>query len=346
MSVDMPLFLRALHGLPVLRPPVWMMRQAGRYLPEYRALRERYSFFERCENPELVCEITLQPLRVLDVDAAILFSDILVVPKAMGMQVELVENKGPYLPQPIRTTSDLNRLHISDPYSELDYVLRSIGYVKEALPKSVPLLGFAGAPWTILCYMVQGSGSKGFEIAKQWVLQEPKLAHNLLEMITESTIAYLLAQADRGVDAVQIFDSWAGLWDKDNFENLILPYTKRIVQALINNKIPCILFSRGTWYSLKSLQETGANAISLDWQTPASYARHITENKVTLQGNLDPSCLLLPVDLLRKTVLKMCQDFGIQKYIANLGHGILPNVPIENAKIFVDTIKNYQSSNL
>lgn len=339
---EQPLFLRALQGLSVPRPPVWMMRQAGRYLPEYRALRERYSFFERCENPELVCEITLQPVRALGVDAAILFSDILVLPKAMGMQVELVENQGPYLPNPIRKSTDLKRLQVANPFEKLAYVLRGIKYTKQALPASIPLLGFAGAPWTILCYMVQGRGSKGFEEAKQWVLQEPELARTLLEMITESTIAYLLAQVKSGVDAVQIFDSWAGVWDKGNFENLILPYTKRIVQALTEQKVPSILFARGAWYSLEALQKTGATALGIDWQTPAIYARSITHNNITLQGNFDPSCLFLPDDLLRKAVLKMCQDFGVQHYIANLGHGILPNTSVAKAKIFVDTIKEYK----
>lgn len=337
---EKPIFLQALQGQKTARPPVWLMRQAGRYLPEYRALRERYSFFERCENPELACEITLQPVRRLGVDAAILFSDILVVPKAMGMQVELVENQGPILPNPIRNKTDLERVHIVDARGELSYVLQGIRYVKSELPSSVSLLGFAGAPWTILCYMVQGRGSRGFELAKQWCFQEPKLARSLLEMITDSTIDYLLAQIEAGADAVQLFDSWAGVWDKENFETLILPYTKRIIEAVVA-KAPCIIFARGACFSLETLQKTGATALGLDWQTPAKFARKITQNKVVLQGNLDPSCLFLPPQDLQNLVRKMCADFGAQNYIANLGHGILPNTPVEQAQIFVNTIKEY-----
>lgn len=336
---ETPIFLRALQGQAVSRAPVWMMRQAGRYLPEYRALRERYSFFERCENPELVCEITLQPVRTLGVDAAILFSDILVLPRAMGMQVELVENRGPILPNPIRNARDFARLHLAEPQTELDYVLQGIRYTKAALPSSVPLLGFAGAPWTILCYMVQGQGSRGFEFAKQWLFTETQLAHRLLEMITESTIAYLRAQVAAGVDALQIFDSWAGVLDKASFETLVLPYTRRIVEA-VKDEVPCIVFARGAWYSLAALQETGAAGLGLDWQTPAGYAREITHN-VILQGNLDPSCLFLSEAGIRAATRRMCRDFGTQNYIANLGHGILPNTPVERAQIFVDSVKEY-----
>src|SRR5436190_22470640 len=226
------LLLRVLRGEKVERPPVWMMRQAGRYLPEYMALREKYSFFERCQNPELAVEITIQPVNAIGVDAAILFSDILVIPQAMGLEVELVESKGPILPYPIKTSHDLRRVRVPDVNETLQYVFEAIQLTKKELNDRVPLIGFAGAPWTILCYMVQGKGSKTFDEAKELCYTQPAMAHRLLQMITDTTIAYLKEQVKAGVDVIQVFDSWGGLLGADDFENISLKYTRQIVNAL------------------------------------------------------------------------------------------------------------------
>src|SRR6476660_3811575 len=223
------ILLRVLGGEKVERPPVWMMRQAGRYLPEYMVLREKYSFFERCQNPELACEITMQPVDIVGVDAAILFSDILVVPEAMGLEVELVESKGPILPEPIKTNSDFERITVPDVNETLQYVFDAIKLTKKELNDRVPLIGFAGAPWTILCYMVQGKGSKTFDEAKAFCYSQPAMAHKLLQMITDTTIAYLKGQVAAGVDTIQIFDSWGGLLSPGDFEHISLQYIRQIV---------------------------------------------------------------------------------------------------------------------
>src|SRR3954471_22628213 len=234
------LLLRTLKGEQVERPPVWMMRQAGRYLPEYMALREKYGFFERCQTPELACEITIQPVDIIGVDAAILFSDILVVPQAMGLEVQLIENKGPLLPDPIQTATDLQRIQVPDVNETLGYVFDAIKLTKKELNNRVPLIGFAGAPWTILCYMVQGKGSKTFDEAKAFCYTQPALTHQLLQMITDTTIAYLKGQVEAGVDVIQIFDSWGGLLSPDDFENISLKYTRQIVEALKDDVLTII----------------------------------------------------------------------------------------------------------
>src|SRR5579863_1335787 len=226
------LLLRTLGGKLTERTPVWMMRQAGRYLPQYSKLREKYSFFERVQNPELACEITIQPVDIIGVDAAILFSDILVVPQAMGLEVQLIESKGPFLPQPIKTHNDLKRICVPDVEEQLIFVFDAIKLIKRELGHRVPLIGFAGAPWTILCYMVQGQGSKTFDEAKAFCYTQPELAHHLLQMITDTTIAYLKEQVKAGVNTVQVFDSWGGLLSKNDFENISLRYIKQIVEAL------------------------------------------------------------------------------------------------------------------
>lgn len=332
------LILKTLRGEPVSRPAVWMMRQAGRYLPQYQKLRAKYSFLERVQTPELACEITLQPVEVIGVDAAILFSDILVVPLAMGLEVKLIPDLGPLLPNPIKSEQDLKRIAVPDVADSLHYVFDAIKLIKQELNGLVPLIGFAGAPWTLLCYMVQGKGSKTFAEAKAFCFQQPKIAHNLLQRITDTTIAYLKAQIKAGADIVQIFDSWAGLLSKADFEAIALPYLRQIVAA-VKDEAPVIIFAKGAWYSLEEMAETGAHGLGIDWCLTAQQARHFAGNKVVLQGNLDPSKLLLPIPQLKKEVHKMLQDFGKEKYIANLGHGILPNVPVSHAKAFVDFVK-------
>ena len=317
------------------------MRQAGRYLPEYMVLREKYGFFERCQTPELACEITIQPVNIIGVDAAILFSDILVVPQAMGLEVQLVESKGPYLPDPIKTQKDLTRVRVPDVQETLGYVFDAIKLIKRELNNRVPLIGFAGAPWTILCYMVQGKGSKTFDEAKAFCYTQPELAHTLLQMITDTTIAYLQAQVKAGADTVQIFDSWGGLLGPADFENLSLQYIRQIVTAL-KDMAPTIIFAKGAWHSLASMAATGAQGLGIDWCISPQMARQFAGNQVTLQGNFDPAKLLSPIPVIQKEVKQMLDAFGSGRHIANLGHGILPNVPVDHARAFVDSVKNYK----
>jgi uroporphyrinogen decarboxylase len=334
------LLLRTLRGQQVERPPVWMMRQAGRYLPEYRVLREKYGFFERCQTPELACEITIQPVDIVGVDAAILFSDILVVPQAMGMEVQLIESKGPVLPEPIKEANDLLRITVPDVSDRLHYVFDAISLIKQELNDKVPLIGFAGAPWTLLCYMVQGRGSKTFDEAKAFCYTKPELAHQLLQMITDTTIAYLKGQAKAGVDVLQIFDSWGGLLSRSDFENISLKYIRQIVTAL-QGQVPVILFAKGAWHSLDSMAATGAEALGIDGCCPPEVARKMAGGKIVLQGNFDPAKLLAPIPTIKQEVKSMLNQFGGQRHIANLGHGILPNVPVDHARAFVDTVKEW-----
>lgn len=335
------LLLRTLRGEATERTPVWMMRQAGRYLPDYMKLKEKYSFFERVQTPELATEITLQPVEQVGVDAAIIFSDILVVPQAMGLEVQLIENKGPLLPQPIQTVQDLNRLHIPDVEESLGYVFDALRLTKQELNGRVPLIGFAGAPWTLLCYMVQGKGSKTFDEAKTFCYTQPQLAHRLLQMITDTTIAYLKAQVRAGVDVVQVFDSWGGLLSPADFENLSLQYIRQIIAAL-KEEVLTIIFAKGAWHSLESMAATGANGLGIDWCITPQLARQFAGNAVILQGNFDPAKLLSPIPVIEKEVRDMLTAFGPGRHIANLGHGILPNVPVDHAKAFVETVKNFR----
>jgi uroporphyrinogen decarboxylase len=335
------LLLRTLLGESTERTPVWMMRQAGRYLPEYRKLREKYSFFERLETPELASEITIQPVDLVGVDAAILFSDILVVPRAMGMEVQLVESKGPFLPDPIKTQDDVKRVCVPDIHESLHFVFDAIRMIKAELDGRVPLIGFAGAPWTILCYMVQGQGSKTFDEAKAFCYCQPQAAHRLLQMITDTTIAYLKEQVKSGVDVIQLFDSWGGLLSKNDFDNISLKYIKQIVEAL-KSQTQVIIFAKGAWFGLEEMAATGAAALGIDWCIEPGAARTLAGKEVVLQGNFDPAKLLSPIPLIKKEVTQMLQDFGKGKHIANLGHGILPNVPVDHAKAFVEAIKTFE----
>jgi len=332
------LLLRTLRGESTERTPVWMMRQAGRYLPEYIKLREKYSFFERVQTPELACEITIQPINIIGVDAAILFSDILVVPQAMGLEVQLIESKGPFLSEPIKTQNDLKRICVPDVHEKLHYVFDAIKLIKQELNDRVPLIGFAGAPWTILCYMVQGKGSKTFDEAKAFCYMQPELAHQLLQMITNTTIAYLKAQVKAGADVIQIFDSWGGLLSKNDFENISLKYIKQIVAAL-KNETQIIIFAKGAWQSLESMAATGAHGLGIDWCIEPEIARKFAGSKIILQGNFDPAKLLSSIPVVKKEVKQMLQSFGKEKHIANLGHGILPNVPVDHAKAFVEAVQ-------
>ncbi len=340
MQLKNDLILKTLRGEATERTPVWMMRQAGRYLPEYIKLREKYSFFERCQNPELACEITLQPVDIVGVDAAILFSDILVVPQAMGIEVQLIEKRGPLLPQPIKTQTDLQRIQVPDVHDTLHYVFDAIQLIKQELNGRVPLIGFAGGPFTLLCYMVQGKGSKTFDEAKAFCFQQPQAAHQLLQMITDTTIAYLKGQIAAGADLVQIFDSWGGLLSKEDFETFSLRYIRKIINA-VKDQAPTIIFAKGAWGSLGEMAATGAQGLGIDWCIEPPIARQIAGNGVTLQGNFDPAKLLAPIPEIEKSVRKMMNAFGKSRHVANLGHGILPNVPVDHAKAFVNAVKNF-----
>ncbi len=337
------LLLKALRGEELQRPPVWMMRQAGRYLPEFIALRDKHDFFTRCQTPELATEITLQPLRRFPLDAAILFSDILVVPQAMGMNFEMKPGIGPWLENPIKNTSDVESVIVPDVEETLGYVFKAIKLTKNELDNDVPLIGFAGSPWTILCYAVEGKGSKTFDVAKGFCFQEPKAAHELLQKITDTTIAYLLKKVESGCDVIQIFDSWGGLLSPKDYDEFSWPYIEQIVNVL-SEKVPVTVFAKGCWFALEKMSKSKASALGVDWTVSPKIARELTQNKVTLQGNFDPARLLSPPETIQKMVKEMIGEFGTTRYIANLGHGILPNVPVENAQAFIEAVVNYQKT--
>jgi uroporphyrinogen decarboxylase len=336
------LLLKALRKEKVERPPVWMMRQAGRYLPDYIKLRDKYDFFTRVQTPELATQITLQPVDQVGVDAAIIFSDILVIPKAMGLEVLMEEGKGPSLPKTIKSQQDIDQLNTSNAEHHLKYVLDALSLTRKELNGRVPLIGFAGAPWTILCYMIEGKGSKTWDKAKQFAYTQPQLAHSLLQKITSITIDYLKAQVRAGADTVQVFDSWAGSLSPEDFQIFAQPYLTQIADAL-KDLAPVILFPKGSWYALKDLSKSTASGIGIDWSITPSLARELTNNNITLQGNFDPARLLAPIPQIKRWVKEMIDGFGVQNYIANLGHGITPNVPVDHAKAFVEAVKEYKS---
>ena len=337
------LFLRILQGEKTERPAVWMMRQAGRYLPEFRALRDKYDFFTRCRTPELVADITTQPVNIVGVDAAILFSDILVVPQAMGIDIEMKEQVGPYLPHPIRTKADIDRVQIPDVSETLGYVMEGIRLTKERLAGEVPLIGFAGAPWTIFCYAVEGKGSKNFDTAKSFAFSYPEWTAELLQKITDTTIAYLREKVKAGVDALQLFDSWGGVLSAEDYQKYSWPYTRQIVEAL-SQEVPVIVFAKGCWYALEEMSQSKAAALGVDWTCSPEMARKLTGGKKVLQGNLDPAWLLAPISQIKEKTQQMIRAFGKEHYIANLGHGILPEVPVEHARAFVEAVKNFKES--
>lgn len=331
------LLLQALAGKETPRPPVWVMRQAGRILPEYRAVRAGLSGFkELVETPELACEVTLQPVDLLGVDAAILFSDILVVPEAMGLPYELIEKVGPRFPDTIGSARDLGRLHAVEPEEHLGYVLEAMRLTRRALDGRVPLIGFAGAPWTIFCYMVEGGGSKEWSRARRMLRSEPGLAEDLLDRITEATIAYLNAQIEAGAQALQLFDSWAGALDASLFERYSLPRLQRICEAVTG--APLIVFAKGAGWQLDRLATLPCAALGVDWHTPIAEARRRAPHHV-LQGNLDPSVLYGSEADVRTATQRMLSDFGRGGHVANLGHGVYPDIDPDRVRAFIDEVK-------
>ncbi|NAW50656.1 uroporphyrinogen decarboxylase [Elizabethkingia argentiflava] len=336
------LYLRALKGETVERPPVWMMRQAGRYLPEFIALRNKYDFFTRCQTPELAAEITMQPIRRFPLDAAILFSDILVIPQAMGIDFKMKEGIGPWLDEPIRTPEAVEKIQVPEVNDKLNYVFEAITLTLEQLNHEIPLIGFAGSPWTILCYCVEGKGSKSFDMAKSFCFQHPSAAHLLLQKITDTTIAYLKRKVEKGVSAVQIFDSWGGMLSPADYSVFSWQYIQQIVEAL-RPITEVIVFAKGCWYALEEMSHSKASALGVDWTVTPEIARKLTGNKITLQGNFDPARLHSSPKIIRNMVDDMIRRFGKDRYIANLGHGILPNIPLENAEAFIKAVVEWKA---
>lgn len=331
------LILKAARGDNTPRPPVWLMRQAGRILPQYRKLREKVAGFkEIVETPELACEVTLQPVDELGVDAAIIFSDILVIPQAMGLPYQMIEEQGPSFEKIIQTEKDVQALSIADPDKSLDFVIEAIKLTKSALNGRVPLIGFAGAPWTIMAYMTEGSGSKTFTKAKSMLYGNPELANQLLEKITESTIQYLKAQIKAGADIVQLFDTWAGILAPDYYETYGLHYIDKICKAI--SEVPVIVFAKGAAASI-TLSKLDCAVIGLDWTMDIAESRELMGEEKTLQGNLDPGILMTDKATIKKETTRMLEAFGRQRYIANLGHGVYPDTPLDKVKYFIEIVK-------
>ena len=333
-------FLKAARGESTARTPVWIMRQAGRYLPEYRALRSEEAFFDVCRTPELAAEVTLQPIERFPLDAAIIFSDILVVPQAMGMSVRIVAGEGPTFDRPMKVPEDLERLVNPDVHRDLGYVFDALSLSRARLGGRVPLIGFCGAPWTLMAYMVEGSGSKTFARARSWLYRFPSASRDLLERLTTILIEYLVGQIDAGAQAVQVFDSWAGLLGPVEYESFILPHLRRIGRevAAMRPEAPRIIFARGAHYALDALAGAGYDVIGLDWTMSPSAARRIVQGRTTLQGNLDPAVLYADPEVIRREVRRMLVEFGPTGHIANLGHGMHPDHDPVHAGVFVDAV--------
>jgi len=339
------LFLRACLRQPTERTPVWMMRQAGRYLPEYRATRARAGgFLNLCKTPELACEVTMQPIDLIGVDAAILFSDILVVPEAMGMELVFTTGEGPKFPQPIRTAADVAQLPVPDPMVELKYVMDAIRLIRTTLAGRVPLIGFTGSPWTLATYAIEGGGSKNFSIIKKMLFDSPKVLHQLLDKLADSVAAYLNAQIESGVQAVQIFDTWGGVLSTRDYREFSLNYMQKIIDQLTRShdgrKVPVIVYTKGGMGWLEQIAATGCDVVGLDWTIDIDQARAQIGNQVALQGNMDPSMLYANPDRIRNEVRDILTRFGNGNgHVFNLGHGITPDVPVEHARAFIQAVK-------
>jgi uroporphyrinogen decarboxylase len=340
MQLQNDIFLKACRREPVERTPVWIMRQAGRYLPEYRAVREKVDFLTLCKTPELAAEVTIQPVDLIGVDAAIIFSDILVIPEAMGMELEMHEGKGPIFNHPVRTEDDAKNLNKIDPSRDLKYVMDAVSLTKKELNGRVPLIGFSGSPWTLLTYMVEGKGSKSFSNVKKLIYDNPSLAHSVLTKLAETVADYLSAKIEAGADAVQIFDTWGGILSQNDFEEFSLQYVEMIISKIKRNTEPVIFFPKGVHYKLKKLAKCGADVIGLDWTMDIGKVRKRIGEKVALQGNLDPTVLYASEDKIKMETARILDSFGQGSgHIFNLGHGILPDIEPAKAKFLVNTVK-------
>ena len=342
MSLKNDLYLRAHRGEKLERFPVWLMRQAGRILPEYRAVRSKMGGFkELVETPEFAAEVTIQPVDILEVDAAIIFSDILVVPEAMGLPYQMIEQKGPWFENTIRTEEQFALLDKKiDVYDRLSYVFEALKLTKKELNGRVPLIGFAGAPWTILCYMVEGRGSKTFSESRKLLYTKPDLAHELLNRISDVTIDYLKGQLGAGADALQIFDSWAGILGREQYATFGIAYINKIVKAF--EGVPITVFCKGAVASLDDISKLTCTALGLDWNMDVHFARNLVGETMTLQGNLDPCVLYGSNELIEKETINMLKSFKSQRHIVNLGHGVYPDIDPEKVKVFIKTVKNYE----
>ena len=343
-------FLRALLKQPVDRTPVWMMRQAGRYLPEYRATRKQAgSFLDLCKNPELACEVTMQPLRRYDFDAAILFSDILTIPDAFGQGLYFEEGEGPRFRKVIRTPADVESLPEVSMTRELSYVYAAVARIREELAGKVPLIGFSGSPWTLATYMIEGGGSKDFRIAKQFLYNHPEAMHLLLGRLADAVTEYLSAQIEAGAQAVQIFDTWGGILTPPAYREYSLHYMQRIVEGLqkegVPDSVPVILFTKNGGQWLEAIADAGCHAVGLDWTTDIQGARARVGDKVALQGNMDPSILYAQPEVIRAEVQRILRDYGPGPgHVFNLGHGITPGVDPEHVAVFVQAVHEFSTA--
>jgi uroporphyrinogen decarboxylase len=337
------LLLRTARGESTDRTPVWMMRQAGRYLPEYRAVREEHAFFDVVETPELAAEVTIQPVDRFPLDAAILFSDIMVVPEALGLTVKMVSGQGPTFPDPLTTPDEMERLVEPDVDDALGHVFDALTVTRNQLEGRVPLIGFAGAPWTLMAYMVEGGGSKSYRHARAWLYEHPEASKALLQRITDVVVEYLVKQVDAGAQMLQVFDSWAGLHGPETFRTFCLPYLEEIATRFKQEHpdVPLVVFAKGVHYGLDALADTDYDVISLDWTMDPKSARRTVGDRAVLQGNLDPCALYAAPDALRREVQHMLAGFGPHQHIANLGHGMLPDHDPEHAGVFVDAVHEH-----
>ena len=333
------LLIRAAKGERTERTPVWMMRQAGRYLPEYRAIRKDIDFLTLCKTVELAVEVSLQPYRILGVDAVIMFSDILIPVEAMGQEVQLTEKKGPELPDPIRTREQVDKLIVPDPTEKTGFVIEIIKTLRRELDGAVPLIGFAGAPWTLAAYMIEGGGSKNYAEVKRMMFAEPKTLHALLDKIADTVILYLNAQIEAGAQVVQLFDSWAGELSPRDYETFALPYEQKIFEAINRAAAPAIMYINGSGIFLEQMARCGADVLSLDWRVNLQDARARVGDGFTLQGNLDPCVLLSTPEIITEKAQALLKEGGGHRHILNLGHGILPMTPVENAQAFINAAK-------
>jgi len=347
-------FLRALRREPVDRTPVWLMRQAGRYLPEYRATRkEAGSFLGMAKNPEVACEVTLQPLRRFDLDAAILFSDILTIPDAMGLGLYFVEGEGPKFERTVRSAADAAKLGVPDMETELRYVMDAVRVIRRELDGQVPLIGFSGSPWTLACYMVEGGGSKDFARIKAMALNEPAVLHQLLSVNTDAVIAYLAAQRAAGAQALQVFDTWGGVLSPAMYREFSLPYLQRIARELDRGegaeRTPLILFGKGTAAYLEDLAASSADGVGVDWLVELGEAARRTGGKVALQGNLDPATLYGSPDAIRNEVRRALDSYrdgnggSREGHVFNLGHGMSPDMNPDHVAVLVDEVHAYSA---
>ena len=338
--------LRALANQPLDRPPLWMMRQAGRYLPEYLKTRTQAgSFMNLCQTPELACEVTLQPIQRFGFDAAILFSDILTIPDAMGLGLSFAEGEGPQFARPIQNATDVQKISIPDPETDLRYVMDAVRLIKHELAQSIPLIGFAGSPWTLASYMIEGKSTRDFILSKRFLYNEPQAMKSLLEKLSEAVSEYLLAQIAAGVDVVMLFDSWGGVLSTPDYLHYSLASMQKIIDALRAKAphIPIILFTKGGGLWLNEMRTTGVDAMGLDWTIDLAAARAQLGKNICLQGNLDPVLLFSNAQAVSQTTLNILQaNQHNTGHIMNLGHGILPKTPIESVEVLVETVKSFR----